>query len=603
MYECHYNYKDSSRPILKLSSSRESLLLTDQENNFYFKAARKETTKVFLDTINNVFVYVEGYFFNNNMINENQNNNICESELIAKLYIKSGKDFIKDLDGFFCILIFDQNSGKLLAFNDHIGSHSIYYHKSNRYFSISSDIDILCKRYSLESLNDKRIYSFFELIHSSDNETFFQNILQIDAFEYLNFDCKEAKINSYGSFNTNLYHDVKNESDFIELYNEIFTQSVSKCIETENYKVGTALSGGLDSSTITSKAAELNTKEVFSFTAKFNSLRGKDYLKTNEKEYSGEVEKKWATNHHDVHIKSTGPISNLEEHLSSFDEPDPFVNGYIHENIFSEVKKNKINIFLDGYGGDSVISHGYNYFHELGANFKFKQLFNQSGKLFKANKQPFPHKKIFLRYFVANVIPEYFHWIYKTNFGELPQQVKWAKRLRKNQFKLNFYSRIKHYYGFYPYRFKKSAKFIHHKDVSSKLLGYSVRAIRKRAQHYGVDIRFPFLSKSFIELSINTPINLKIKDGINRYIFRESFKHILPKNVYSRITKSDLSPLSNYEISKIEVSEIKRLCKEVDSKLFDLSWIESLMAKPKENVVEIYQIYSFLKWMQHKASK
>ena len=417
MYECHYRYKDRSDLILNMSCSSNMLLLTDQKTNFYFKAVKKETTKFFFEKTNNIFVFIEGYFFNKDIISKGLNNNICESELIAKLYIQYGIDFIKNLDGFFCILIFDQKKRMLFAINDHIGSESIYFHKSSEYFSISSDINLLRDKYSLESLDNKRIISFFELVHSSGNETFFDNISQINAYEYLNFDCRDTKIKSYGSFNTNLYKDIKNESDFVELYNETFSKLVSKCIESDNYKVGTALSGGLDSSTITSKAAELNKKEVFSFTASFDSLKGKDYLKTSEKEYSSEVVKKWSTSHHNVDIKSTGPITHLEQHLSSFDEPDPLVNGYIHENLFLEAQKKQLNVFLDGYGGDSIISHGYNYYHELGANLKFKQLFDQSGQLFIANKQPIPYRKIFLKYFVANIIPEYAHWVYKTNFG------------------------------------------------------------------------------------------------------------------------------------------------------------------------------------------
>ena len=111
-------------------------------------------------------------FSTKDIISKGLNNNICESELIAKLYIQYGIDFIKNLDGFFCILIFDQKKRMLFAINDHIGSESIYFHKSSEYFSISSDINLIRDKYSLESLDNKRIYSFFELVHSSGNETF-----------------------------------------------------------------------------------------------------------------------------------------------------------------------------------------------------------------------------------------------------------------------------------------------------------------------------------------------------------------------------------------------------------------------------------------------
>ena len=49
-----------------------------------------------------------------------------------------------------------------------------------------------------------------------------------------------------------------------------------------------------------------------------------------------------------------------------------------------------------------------------------------------------------------------------------------------------------------------------------------------------------------MELCLNIPPNLKLKNGFTRYILRESLKDYLPNSVRYRTTKSDLSPYFFY---------------------------------------------------------
>ena len=86
-----------------------------------------------------------------------------------------------------------------------------------------------------------------------------------------------------------------------------------------------------------------------------------------------------------------------------------------------------------------------------------------------------------------------------------------GKRLAGEKHNKNIFQNLKNVYGFYPLKFQKSAKFIHLNDVKSKIIGLSVRSIRDRARLKGIDIRFPFLSKDLIELSLCTPEKYKLK--------------------------------------------------------------------------------------------
>ena len=106
-----------------------------------------------------------------------------------------------------------------------------------------------------------------------------------------------------------------------------------------------------------------------------------------------------------------------------------------------------------------------------------------------------------------------------------------------------------------------------------------------------------------MELSINTPVKFKLKNGQNRSIFREAMKGTLPQKIVERGAKSDLSPLSEIEISKISFDEVKKLAHAHCPTLFDIDFLSVLFKDPKNYIFEIYQVYSFLKWLNYNDLK
>tara|TARA_X000000950_G_C13915044_1_gene660605 strand:+ start:2333 stop:4156 length:1824 start_codon:yes stop_codon:yes gene_type:complete len=602
-FECHFGKKLKKSDIFFDDNATKNQIYIDENNLFYCIFTKTEKNNHAIHKSSEIFVFFNGILFNKKNLAEEYKiyNYTSESELILELYLLNGADLAKHLDGFFCFIIFDPKSNTVFAANDHIGSENMYIYNSSNHSTLSSDIKTLRNTHKLNKINQKRVETFFDFIHPESNETFFENILQLSAFEMLELKKDNVLIKPYATFNVSKYKHLSSEEDFMKEYKKIFTESVANCMETSQSKIGTALSGGLDSSSITSKACELGFKEIHSYTATFESLEGNDYKKTSELEYAKAVSRKWHHKHHLIDISNNGALTQLKENIDFLDEPDLLINGYIHQTIFKKMNKHKNEIFLDGFGGDSVISHGYNYLHQLGKTFQLYQLLHESKHLFKKNNKKVPYFAVLRQYFFMNIIPEYLHWLIKTNIGNLPQQVKWLKRMKKNRSSL--LNKIKEFYGFYPFRYSKSANYLHLKDVSNPIIGLSVRAIKNIANKYNIDIRFPFLSKELIELSLATPVKYKLKNGVNRSIFRESFRDILPNKVYKRITKSDLSPLSLKELSKISAKDLEELIKNQNVDFFNIGWIKYLSKSPKNNMFEIYQIYSFLKWLEHNSIK
>ena len=579
--------------------------ILNKEDGFYFKYDKSEIFSIFQDKKNSIFVFFSGFFLNKKELSQRVKlaNLVKEAQIIHALYVENGLDFFDFVDGFFTGIIFDAQKNKLFLFSDHIASEQTLYTKIDNKIFISSNIENLNSLLKTKTISQKRIKTFFEVIHSKEHETFFEEVYRIGAGEVVLFQENKKLISKYHNFDLTKYNHLNYEDDFAKLHSKFFKYSVEGCMQFEVGKIGSALSGGLDSSSITSVASELNKEKITSFTATFNTLDGKDYKKSYELDYAMEVINKFKIDHEFVDMKDTGAITYLAQNLHHHSEPDLLVNGYIHENIFKRLQAHGINHYMDGYGGDSIISHGYNHLHELGSNLKILSLLTEAKKLHNFYNKKLPIFRVLKEYVLLNFLPDYIHWCIKCQSNRPPKQKVWRQRLSNSHHTKSTYQNLKEIYSGYPLKINGSAKLQHSKEVVSPIISLSIQSVKLLARKYNIEINFPFLSKKLMELSINTPVKFKLKNGQNRSIFREAMKGTLPQKIVERGAKSDLSPLSEIEISKISFDEVKKLAHAHCPTLFDIDFLSVLFKDPKNYIFEIYQVYSFLKWLNYNDLK
>ena len=108
-----------------------------------------------------------------------------------------------------------------------------------------------------------------------------------------------------------------------------------------DYNIGSTLSGGLDSSSLSILLCNQNPyKDIHAFSVNFQGLSKKDYSKTYEKNYVDEVLRNRNLVHKEINLKynDSGPIySKINYKFSS--QPYGIINGYMHDAIFLNVKK------------------------------------------------------------------------------------------------------------------------------------------------------------------------------------------------------------------------------------------------------------------------
>ena len=201
-------------------------------------------------------------------------------------------------------------------------------------------------------------------------------------------EANHKKITSENYFSLNPYH-VSKFSTLEECANA-FEEIFNEVIEDQIYgleRVGSKLSGGVDSSGITSVIAKNFNINLTAYSAYFKNLDHHDFKKTDESKYIKAVLKKYSIKSEEIHLDaaSINPLNYINEYFS---QATPHLNRYFEVEILKKAKSCNEKVLFDGFDGDSVLSYGFEYFFELGNKFKLIELCRQA-KAFHKNKSYF----------------------------------------------------------------------------------------------------------------------------------------------------------------------------------------------------------------------
>ena len=97
------------------------------------------------------------------------------------------------------------------------------------------------------------------------------------------------------------------------------------------------------------------------------------------------------------------------------------------------------------------------------------------------------------------------------------------------------------------------------------------------------------------------PSSMKLKDGITRYYFKEAMKNILPKELYNRQSKSNISPFSLNQINENIEYIFDNLLSDISlaRKYINVEKFKSKIGNKKLSTQEVLIIFNLLelnKW-------
>lgn len=432
-----------------------------------------------------------------------------DTEVIIHAYEEYGFDFVKYFNGMWAFCIYDKEKKILVLSRDYFGIKPLYYYSDKNKFIFSSMIGSILLHQINYKPNEKKILEF--LVHSLediDDSTFFENIFKVPTDNLLIYHLQQKNLEYYKWYERNkesIYSDPQQIKD-------LFMDSV-KLRTISDVPIGCCLSGGIDSSIITSLLDKYLNQEIWSFTF---SIPNSKY---DESKYITEIEKYIKIKKHIITMNSNDFINDFNDFILTQEEPVTGLTVYAQYLVMKLAHSNNIKVLLDGQGGDELFA-GYPYYfcyyyYELLKEFKLLTFLKESLLYIKNYKNILPFKMLFFMF-----LPE------KVKKYSYTKRIPWfnADLLDEYDVKNSRWNKMT----------LKDALF---QSLYKTEIPHLLKWEDKNSMRWSIESRPPYLDPRLVNFSLNIPSNLKIRNGETKYVIKNLFKEYLPTMILNRKDK------------------------------------------------------------------
>lgn len=484
---------------------------------------------------------------------------ITDSQLILAAYEKWGENCPEQFVGDFAFAIWDGRKQLLFSARDHFGVKPFYYYYSGRTFIFATEIKgILCLSEVPRRLNEVRVGDYLTSTFDDTAITFYQEIVRLPPAHSMTVSHEGIRLQSYWSLDP--YREVRLSSDeeYAEAFREIFTEAV-RCRLRSAFPVGSLLSGGLDSSSITCMARKLlmqnGGEPLPTFSAIFD-----DVTECDERAFINAVLAQDGLEPHYVHGDKLSPLGELDRVLWHQDEAVFAFNLFLNWNLYGVAKGRGVRVLLDGFDGDTTVSHGVRYLDDLARAGRWGTLTTEvRGYARNFNLSPWTLLWSYWRYYGLDPI------ISRFQVFKLVQRIWLALKRRTLRAIYPSGNRPVWSYNLNPtfaqrIRLKERCQALlkdrssppqsqredHYRTLTWGVMPNTLEALDRASAAFSIEPRFPFWDKRLVEFCLALPPEQKIHQGWTRVVMRRAMSDILPVEVQWRGGKSNLGPNFNH---------------------------------------------------------
>lgn len=466
-------------------------------------------------------------------------NSHCDTEVLLANFHEKGEKCLEDFDGMFAFAIWDEWEKTLFCARDRFGEKPFYYAVSDGAFYFASEMKALWAAGVPRKVSEKMLFNFLAHSYMQNpkdlSETFFEGIYKLKAahFFHISTEKLEVKQQKYWEIDhKKINHNIK-ETEAAEEFRELFAESVIRRLRSD-VAVGSSLSGGLDSSLVVCTIDEI--KKGRNIPQATFSARFPGFAKDEGKFMQFVIDKTYVEPHF-VFPDENGLVNDLEMLFHYQEEPFLSASIYAQFCVFRAAKENNITVLLDGQGADELLAGYHPYFYDY-----FTELKKRDKKLWKTETAA--HKQIHFGSNGANqkdklknslryIMPKSF----KAKLRRVKEKMSLSGLLNKDflesQFDNYFLSEREQ-----PETLNETLYRATFGGDLETLLRYADR----NSMAHSREVRLPFLSHTLAEFLFTLPPEMKIKNGVTKYIMRSAFEEILPPEITNRQDKIGYEP-------------------------------------------------------------
>ena len=436
-----------------------------------------------------------------------------DTEVILYSYLNWGAECLDRFNGMFAFVIYDTKDDHLFIARDRFGIKPMYYYLDEKCFVFASEIGaILAVLPVRKGINDSAIFDYLVFNRTDQhNDTFFMNIKRLDHGHYIVCKNKTPVFKRWYSLGDRIGNPFKTSGDF----RETIIDSVRLRLRSD-VPVGVCLSGGLDSSSITSIMAKtLHKMDLQTFSAIYgNGIEG------DESEYVNLMRNDVFKMHTVMPTMST-LLDDIESFIVCHGEPVPSTGPYAQFKVMERARGN-VKVLLDGQGGDEILA-GYHYF--FGTYLKELLLYLRLSTFLKELAAYYiRHKSLYA--------------LQAMIFYLLPNAVKSRVRLiGRGYLNRDFYVQQRTNTHLPETLFSaqtlQESLLFHFEYKLEHLLKWEDR----NSMFFSLESRVPFLDHRLVERTLALSPERIICDGMTKHILRQAMEGIIPEKIRVRRDK------------------------------------------------------------------
>ena len=457
-----------------------------------------------------------------------------DTEVILALYEKYGIDCLNYLRGMFAFAIWDEKKDRLFCARDRFGIKPFYYTQADDRFVFASEMKAILPFLNDIQTNSDALLEYFTFQYTLGEETLFKDIQQLMPGHFLTFKDKKLNLNKYWDVNYKVDHKLS-EKYFEEKLEYLLKDSV-KYHQVSDVPIGSYLSGGVDSSLITTLANDQNPNFYGAFHGRFT-----DYPEYDESIYAN-AEADAVKKLFMIDITAQDFIDNISKVIYHLDTPVAGP-GAFPQYMVSKLASKHVKVILGGQGGDELFGGYARYIIAY-----FEQCIkaaiegtHRNGNFVVTPESIIPNLTLLQEYkpliksfwkegLFGPLDERYFRLIDRSN--DVNGEVNWnlfCKDKLLQRFKSIFNSHDNVSKESY---FDKMTRF----DFKC-LLPALLHVEDRMSMAHGLESRVPFLDHPLVEFAATIPADIKFPGGKMKNLLKEVFKEKIPLKILHRRDK------------------------------------------------------------------
>lgn len=408
-----------------------------------------------------------------------------DTEVLLRLYESEGIGFLSKLNGMFAICIFDAREGAMYVARDRIGVKPLYVHDDGKLLAFSSEIkSLVAAGLVRQQADEEAFHHFLTFNYVPAPHTMYQRVRHLMPGTVMKITRQRTTTTRWWNLADVAPVRGRSEADWIEEFNAVLDDAVRLRLRCD-VPFGAFLSGGVDSSTVVGMMARHVSQPVKTFCIGFDDPR------YDESAFAQAAADRFGTEHTMTRVApdmlSLWPLAAYH-----CDQPHGDIS-FLPTYRVSELAVKQVKVVLTGDGADELFA-GYD---------KYRNFFGRAD--------------------LAGMDEEGFQRAYFDSislFTAAGKQRLYTPELAQRLAGVDSFDVARPYFAEVQHQDRiNQALYL---DMQLLLSGNNLVKPDRMGMAVSLEARTPFLDYRMMELAFRMPGELKLKDGVTKYLYKKA---------------------------------------------------------------------------------